>query len=55
MRVFYPEDGNLDDRKPLVASMTVHIESDVERYMVDRTKETLTLFGRDLETGYVLV
>ena len=46
MRVYYPEtDKALDDRLPLVASMTVHIESDLERYLVDRTNETLKLFG----------
>jgi len=57
MRVYYPEDGNLDDRKPLVASMTVHMESDVERYLIDNSPETLELFGKP-KTGagsYVVV
>lgn len=55
MRVYYPEkDKGLDDRLPLVESMTVHLESDMERYYSDRSEAARKVFGLG-ETEYVAV
>ena len=55
MRVYYPEtDKPFDERLPLVHSMTVHMESDLDRFMVDNSEKARNIFGLS-ENEYVAV